>query len=346
MKKNLILALFICCLPLTTIMAKDHKPIAIEKQWQKYNPGKIHFTDKSPKTEGSKIYHQIIKDKNKYIRENALRVLQTLYFSPEDVNIPKINDIYYTIEDYDGISEKSGWGDNVAIRYSTRWIEKSYKEGNRDKLDYETRGVIYHELTHAYQLSPMGCGEYDGKSVNWSFIEGLADGVRVACGCFNQDFKSKDRPRNDEKRKWESGYRISGYFLYWLSLKKDPDFIKKFNASAATLYPWSWDAACRYILGDKPENSVANLWNEYKHDIGDIVDPVAQIASPTLRDAYKLALWTVDNNTDANKLLKAGGNYGGEWTRDISINSWNAVSMIRPDVAEHSLWSVTNKKKQ
>lgn len=248
---------------------KVHKPIKIEKQWKDYNPGKINFFDKSPDTEGSKIYHEIVKDKDKYITENALRVLQTLYYGPDDPNIPKIKDIYYTIEKYDGISEKSGWGDNVAIRYSTNWIEKSYNEGGKDKLDYETRGVIYHELTHAYQLSPMGCGRYDGKSVNWSFIEGLADAVRVACGCFEQDFTSKDRPRNDRARKWESGYRISGYFIYWLQQNKDPEFIKKFNASAAELYPWSWDAACRHILGDNPENYVANLWKEYKKAIGD-----------------------------------------------------------------------------
>ena len=271
MKKLFIMfALASLCLGVSAKGKKtQHKPIKIEKQWKKYNPGEIDFVDKSPETEGSQIYHKIIKDKNTYIQDNARRVLQTLYYGPEDELVPRLQTIHYTIEDYDGISEKGGWGDQVSIRYSTRWIEKCYNEGDVDKLDYETRGVIYHELTHAYQLSPKGCGHYDGKSVNWSFIEGLADGVRVACGCFDQDFKSKDRPRNDKQRRWESGYRISGYFLYWLSLKKDPDFLKKFNASAAVLYPWSWDAACRYILGDSPENYVENLWNEYKHDIGD-----------------------------------------------------------------------------
>lgn len=271
MKKYLIImALAVLCLSVQAKGKKTvHKPIKIEKQWKKYNPGTVHFYDKSPETEGSRIYNKMIKDKEKYIGENALRVLQTLYYGPDDPNIKLIKDIHYTVEDYDGISEKSGWGDHVAIRYSTRWIEKCFREGDADKLDYETRGVIYHELTHAYQLEPMGCGRYDGKSPCWSFIEGLADAVRVACGCFEQDFKSKDRPRNDQKRKWESGYRISGYFLYWLQLNKDPEFIKKFNASAATLYPWSWDAACRYILGDKPENYVSNLWKEYKVAIGD-----------------------------------------------------------------------------
>jgi len=60
-------------------------------------------------------------------------------------------------------------------------------------------------------------------------------------------------------------------------------------------------------------------------------------------DAYKLAVNTVDINTRRG-ILAAGGDYGGEWTRDISINSWNGVSLIRPGVAAQSLWSVTIHK--
>ena len=67
-------------------------------------------------------------------------------------------------------------------------------------------------------------------------------------------------------------------------------------------------------------------------------------SAPDKTDILDLAVWTVDHNTDG-LLLKAGADYGGEWTRDIAINSWNAVSMLRPDVAEYSLWSVTNNRK-
>ncbi|MEG2061866.1 MAG: hypothetical protein RRY33_08435 [Alistipes sp.] len=41
---------------------------------------------------------------------------------------------------------------------------------------------------------------------------------------------------------------------------------------------------------------------------------------PTLDRAFELAVRTVDCNT-ADSLLKAGAGYGGEWTRDIAINS-------------------------
>jgi glycogen debranching enzyme len=56
--------------------------------------------------------------------------------------------------------------------------------------------------------------------------------------------------------------------------------------------------------------------------------------------AFELAVKTIDNNT-RNGILAAGADYGGEWTRDISINSWNGVSLLRPEVAKKSLWSVT-----
>ncbi|MBK7213863.1 MAG: hypothetical protein IPH88_11330 [Bacteroidales bacterium] len=62
--------------------------------------------------------------------------------------------------------------------------------------------------------------------------------------------------------------------------------------------------------------------------------------NPLITKAYKLAVQTVQNNT-RDGILAAGADYGGEWTRDISINSWNGVSLMMPSVAEASLWSVT-----
>ncbi|WP_207534577.1 MGH1-like glycoside hydrolase domain-containing protein [Desertivirga arenae] len=59
-----------------------------------------------------------------------------------------------------------------------------------------------------------------------------------------------------------------------------------------------------------------------------------------LEKAFRLALKVVDGNV-RDGILAAGGDYGGEWTRDIAINSWNAASLLWPEVAEKSLWSVT-----
>ncbi|MEO7768339.1 MAG: hypothetical protein ABIS01_12980, partial [Ferruginibacter sp.] len=62
-----------------------------------------------------------------------------------------------------------------------------------------------------------------------------------------------------------------------------------------------------------------------------------------IKEAFNLAVQTVDINTRRG-ILAAGADYGGEWTRDIAINSWNGVSLLRPTVAEKSLWSVTIHK--
>jgi hypothetical protein len=58
---------------------------------------------------------------------------------------------------------------------------------------------------------------------------------------------------------------------------------------------------------------------------------------------FVLAVHTLRKNTQ-DSLIKAGGTYGGEWTRDISINSWNAAGLLLPKEAEFSLWSVTNNR--
>ena len=59
-----------------------------------------------------------------------------------------------------------------------------------------------------------------------------------------------------------------------------------------------------------------------------------------LVSAFDLALRTVENNIE-NGIVKAGGDYGGEWTRDASINAWNAGSLIFPEESRNSLWAVT-----
>lgn len=56
--------------------------------------------------------------------------------------------------------------------------------------------------------------------------------------------------------------------------------------------------------------------------------------------AFSLALKTLETNVQ-DSLIKAGGYYGGEWTRDIAINSWNGAAMIIPNETKFSLWSVT-----
>ncbi len=84
-------------------------------------------------------------------------------------------------------------------------------------------------------------------------------------------------------------------------------------------------------------------------------------AQSTLGQAYSLAINNLMNiNTVAydpstyntsglmqdppDTFVRAGGGYDQPWTRDASVNSWNAASLLEPQVAENTLWSVVDKQ--
>lgn len=259
-KKHLLFAL---CL-LTGLMACStslKKGSKVKKSvWANYFVGTVLFEDKASTTKGSEIYHRIIPNAEPYIKEQARAVLATLYDSPKDSIVP-VSKIHYTLEDIEGVSAKGGNHGEIAIFYSTRHIEKSFAENDTAKLFFETRGVLLHELTHAYQLEPQGIGSYGTNRVFWAFIEGMADAVRVANGGFGPNARPKGGNYMD-------GYRTTGYFFVWLRDHKDPEFLRKFNRSTLEIIPWSFDGAIKHILGK--ESSIDELWHEYQVAVGDI----------------------------------------------------------------------------
>ena len=79
--------------------------------------------------------------------------------------------------------------------------------------------------------------------------------------------------------------------------------------------------------------------------------PIPSITNSTLncnktdlQAAYNLAINTVSGNVLANGTLAAGAEYNAGWTRDCSMNMWNGVSLLNTQVAQTSMWSVTNNK--
>lgn len=232
-----------------------------DRVWAEYSIGHIDFDDQAPESEGSRIYRALIPDANAYISKQARTVLNTLYFGPNDSIVP-VDTLHYTLEDKDGISAKGGGNGNVSIFYSTRHIAKSFEGNDTAKVDFETRGVLLHELTHAYQLEPQECGSYGTNKVFWAFIEGMADAVRVANGGFHGE---TDRPKGGS---YMDGYRRAGYFFVWLRDTKDPDFLRKFNRSTLEVIPWSFNGAIKHVLGEQYD--IDELWNEYQIAMGDI----------------------------------------------------------------------------
>lgn len=228
--------------------------------WDKYDIGNILFEDKAPESVGSKIYTNVVSDPKSYIAEQARTVLATLYDSPNDSIVP-VKNLHYTLENVDGVSAKGGGDGEIFIYYSTRHIERSFAENDTAKLMFETRGVLLHELTHAYQLEPQGIGDYMSSEVFRAFIEGMADAVRVV----NGGFSAYDRPKGGS---YMQGYRYGGFFYQWIAQHKDEDFLKKFNQSTLHVIPWNFDGAIKYVLGS--QYGIDELWNEYQKSVGDI----------------------------------------------------------------------------
>lgn len=232
-----------------------------DRQWNAHL-GDIRFVDRNPESKGSQIYHALIPDPEAYIRSVAREVMKQLYFSPKD-SIPMCLDLTYVLKNDKGISAKSGGGGHVSIFYSTNWVARSFGRGDTAAVDFETRGVLLHELTHAFQLEPQGIGHYGGPNPGfWELVEGMADAVRVAAGGFHGE---KDRPKGGSVHK---GYRYVGYFLNWVKDHKDKDFIRKMNRSCLKVVPWSWDGAVRYALGKR--YTLDSLWHEYQVAVGDV----------------------------------------------------------------------------
>lgn len=220
-----------------------------------WNVGEIIFEDKAAGTRGSEIYNAIVPDPTGLIAEEALTVLNTLYFGPTD-SIAPVKRIYYTLEDIPGVSAKAGSGENVRIFFSSRHVESFFQNNDTAKVLRENCGVLLHELTHAYQLEPQGIGSYSTSKEFRSLIEGIADAVRILNGGFEGRTLTTSGHYTD-------GYQPAACFFVWLVENKDRDFLRKLNRSTLEVVPWSYDAAFRHILGQP----VDSLWQQYRSEL-------------------------------------------------------------------------------
>lgn len=228
--------------------------------WKNFKLPKINFKAPYPGSLGTMIYNAIVKDPEVLIAVESRKVLEQLYFSPDEPLIPRRDEIEYKLDNYDGVSAFYSSGNSSGIVLSNQYVENYYKQNGVKKLVEENRGVLSHELTHSFQLSPKGVGDYSNPIFH-ACIEGMADAVRVLTG----HFIDADRPKGGT---YLDSYRYTGFFIAWLVKNKDKDFLRKFNMSTQYLDVWSFDGAIKYALGE--QYNVDALWNEYQKAMGDI----------------------------------------------------------------------------
>lgn len=295
------------------LQAQSECPDWSEPAWSSFVYPQIDFRDLAPHTQGSQIYNRAIKEPDIFIQQHALHVARLLYWSADDY-MPKVEKIVYTLEDVDGISAKSGSPPVVNIFYSTRWIEQTQSSASDEEVISGTRGVLYHELTHAYQLDPKGAGGYSQGNEHWAFIEGMADAIRYQAGYFPL---SNRKPGGH----WKDGYQTTGFFLQWLT-GKDPDFLRKFNRTAIEVVPWSFDGAMKHVFGQS--YSVDGLWEEYQAFLWKAVLP--EIPSCASKLAIKSIKASSEVQPEEGALMAIDGKPNTKWCATTNIK-WLEVEL-------------------
>ena len=227
----------------------------------------VDFVDVNPETTGSQLFKRIIADPAGHMAQRCVDVAKILYKDPiESERFRKLR-FELRAKDHwgkDFVAYKMGQDGSgeMTIVVSTAHLERLYREGgNSDSaISDEIDGILFHEVTHGYNNSPLTHDNYGDGQAYWAFTEGLADAVRIGAG-----FHKTRTPSTLDPRKWLTGYEGTGFFLHYVKTHLDNDFIYKFNKSAKGMgnYTWSFDASFRQILG----RGVEDVWNEYANFI-------------------------------------------------------------------------------
>ncbi|TMN90128.1 hypothetical protein CWB72_09380 [Pseudoalteromonas phenolica] len=228
--------------------------------WQK---PVVDFVDMNPETEGSRLVNRILGNPANHMAQRCIDVAQVLYTDPRESS--RFRNLRFELRALDPwgndfVAYKTGrdGSGEMTIAVSTRHLERLYREsGNNDNsIRDEIDGILYHEITHGYNNSPITRDGYGDAGPFWAFTEGLADAVRIGAG-----YHKTRQPDIGNSRRWLGGYTTTGFFLHYIKQEKDPLFIRKFNQSAADYpnYTWSFDRVFTDLLGV----GVEQAWNDY-----------------------------------------------------------------------------------
>ena len=129
------------------------------------------------------------------------------------------------------------YADSNKIVVSSHWVEKHP----------EDIGLIVHEGVHVVQMYP----DFDP---SW-LTEGIADYIRWH---LYEEKPIEWFPLSENEKGWEDAYRVTGGFLLWLVLDKNPKIVKILNSTmeTATYSDEIFKIETGIILMD--------LWKEYE----------------------------------------------------------------------------------
>lgn len=201
------------------------------------------------KTEGE-VSHEIWQALNvPLIKQICFNVARLLY--QQQVNAPKLPSLEIILSSFDGVAFKDGDFNGATIKVSVDYLNKYAKNNDKQALEQELVGILYHEIAHAYQLDDHNYGEIG------PVIEGIADVVRMQAGYV--DFSHRKAGGN-----FDSGYKTTAFYLDWLIKNKPEVTLSTINAQ---LNPhdeikWSWQTFA--LLN---ELDLSQSWQLYQNSL-------------------------------------------------------------------------------
>ncbi|MGL4799986.1 MAG: basic secretory protein-like protein [Cellulosilyticaceae bacterium] len=215
------------------------------KTWEQVTSPEIEYI--TDDTNGVKLFDELVPNKEDYIYAICKSVAQFLYKTPEEV--PHFGKLTLRVERFEGVAWKSGNPPHITVAINSDYLEKYANEGGN--ITDEVSGVLFHELTHAYQHS---------SAQELSSIEGVADLVRYLSGNIALELRKTGG-------EYTSAYKITGFFYDWVRAKyiESFDFLYELNQSAspANNGVWSLDDTFVKLTGETPQA----LWAMYQEEL-------------------------------------------------------------------------------
>lgn len=215
------------------------------KTWKSVASPQIEYvTDHS---EGVELFNHLVGDLENYIHTICEDVAKWLYKVPEEV--PYFEKLTFKVEHFDGVAWKSGEPPHITVAVSSCYLmDYHHKSGD---IAEEVRGILFHELTHAYQHS-------SGQDI--TSIEGVADLVRYLAGYIPLELRKIGGT-------YTSSYKITGFFYDWIRARYEEqfDFLYELNQSVHPHNEGKW--ALEEVIKSLTGETIENLWEAYQEEL-------------------------------------------------------------------------------
>ncbi len=223
-----------------------------KQPWLGFKPAKVAIEFEDTQSDGYQRLTRIFPNLEQTINEVTYKLVPMLY--QNFAQVPYFAKVTFQLKWMDTIAYRAGDENNMIIAFSSKYIAEKLAQQPDSQVEYELLGVLWHELTHGYQLSPIE-RTYGEPEVH-AFIEGMADLVRIDAG-----FHKTRTPKPSDN--WLGGYTNTGFFLHWLKQQYGNDFTYQFNQTARTVSPWSFAGAIEQVTGEK----LQPLWQAYQDSL-------------------------------------------------------------------------------